>query len=224
MSLYTITINQLLKNGFDFGLQEYPIYKEEHRLELNSKILNHFKYCEIGFETPTLFKDRLNERMGIIMPYYNQLYKSCDIEYNPLFNIDLTETYESQGGVVSKSENNSNGVTKDILISENKSKNINTDVPQTLTSFDVATDGEKGIYMTDGNYSNEKNTNTDSVSNENKSKSNDSQNTNQTYTKKTKGSSAGLAFSTAIKKDRETYINIDQMIIEELEDLFISLW
>ena len=78
--------------------------------------------------------------------------------------------------------------------------------------------------MTDGNYSNEKNTNTDSVTNENNSKSNDTQNTNQTYTKKTKGSSAGLAFSTAIKKDRETYINIDQMIIDELEDLFISLW
>ena len=158
------------------------------------------------------------------MPYYNQLYKSCDIEYNPLFNIDLTETYESQGGVISKSENKSDGVTKDVLITENKSKNINTDVPQTLTSFDVATDGDKSIYMTDGNYSNEKNTNTDSVTNENNSKSNDTQNTNQTYTKKTKGSSAGLAFSTAIKKDRETYINIDQMIIEELEDLFISLW
>ena len=126
------------------------------------------------------------------------------IEYNPLFNIDLTETYESQGGVISKSENKTDGVTRDVLISENKTKNINTDVPQTLTSFDVGTDGEKGIYMTDGNYSNEKNTNTDSVTNENNSKSNDTQNTNQTYTKKTVGSSAGLAFSTAIKKDRET--------------------
>ena len=46
----------------------------------------------------------------------------------------------------------------------------------------------------------------------------------ETYTRKTEGSSAGLPFSNAIAQWREIMINIDMMIIEELEPLFIQLW
>ena len=56
MSKYTITIRQLLKNNFDFGLNNYPIFDESYRSTLNQKILNHYYENEIGLETPELFK------------------------------------------------------------------------------------------------------------------------------------------------------------------------
>ena len=71
---FTITLWTLLKNNYDLGLQDYPLYESTGhtmidniiptREELNNKIINHFKYREIGFETPWRFVDALNIRMN----------------------------------------------------------------------------------------------------------------------------------------------------------------
>ena len=74
MSKYTITIKNLMKNHFDFGLQDYPIFDENYRNTLNENILYYYYEDEIGFETPELFKVYLNRTMNRIMSYYNNLY------------------------------------------------------------------------------------------------------------------------------------------------------
>ena len=75
MSKYTITIKNLLDNGFDFGLKNYPIFDEKYRSTLNQNILYHYYESEIGLETPELFKFYLNQKLNEIMPYYNVLYE-----------------------------------------------------------------------------------------------------------------------------------------------------
>ena len=57
----------------------YPIFSEEHRAELNKKILKHFYFREICSETYAQWKFYLNRELEEIMPYYNELFKSQDI-------------------------------------------------------------------------------------------------------------------------------------------------
>lgn len=72
---------------FDFS---YPIYDESYKAVLETKILRHYYTREIGLETVGLWKHFLNMKMNEIMPYYNELYKSTLLEFNPFYDVDLT--------------------------------------------------------------------------------------------------------------------------------------
>lgn len=90
MARYTIELHDLIERGYHLALDNYPIFDEAHRNELNNKIIQHYWFWEIGFETPDRFNHYLNFTMNEIMPYYNELYKSVAINYNPLFADYLT--------------------------------------------------------------------------------------------------------------------------------------
>ena len=75
---------------FDF---DFPIYDENYRLALETKILKHYYTREISEETYGLWKLRLDTALNEIMPYYNQLYKSAILEFNPLYDVDVQRTY-----------------------------------------------------------------------------------------------------------------------------------
>jgi hypothetical protein len=81
MSNYTVELRQLIQNGYDIGLKDYPIFDEKYRDTLNNKIIMHYWMREIGAETAGLFKLYLNRTMTEIIPYYNQLYKSAQLEF-----------------------------------------------------------------------------------------------------------------------------------------------
>lgn len=102
MAVYTMTIRTILDNvdnGFPnlLTMNSYPIYDETHRTELNTKICNHYMYREIGFETVAMFYDRLQVRLREVMPYYNELYASAAMTYNPLLTDDYTLTRTEEG-------------------------------------------------------------------------------------------------------------------------------
>ena len=73
---------------------DFPIYDENYRLNLEKKILKHYYNREIGAETPGLWKLWLDEKLNLIMPYYNQLYKTTLFEFNPLYDVDLTTDHK----------------------------------------------------------------------------------------------------------------------------------
>ena len=83
-------IDGAIPHIFDF---DFPIYDESYRNVLCGKILKHYYTREICEETVGLWKLRLDTRLNEIMPYYNELYKSAMIEFNPLYDVDLTTTY-----------------------------------------------------------------------------------------------------------------------------------
>jgi len=62
---------------------QFEIYKASHLMPLCGKILRHYYFREIGFETVEQWKVYLINRMREIMPYYNELYKSAELEFNP---------------------------------------------------------------------------------------------------------------------------------------------
>lgn len=79
---------------FDFS---YPIFDQAYKAPLENKIISHYYMREIGMETVGLFKHYLKNKMREIMPYYNELYKSSLLEFNPLYDVDLTTSHEGKG-------------------------------------------------------------------------------------------------------------------------------
>lgn len=89
-------------NVFNF---DFPMYDENYRLPLERKILRHYYTREICAETVGLWKLWLNDKLNMIMPYYNQLYASADLEFNPFHDVDVTTEHTKEN------EGTSNGTT-----------------------------------------------------------------------------------------------------------------
>ena len=81
-----------MKRGYPIALNNYPIFDEGHRAILNNKIIRHYYFREICCDSPERFNFYLETKMDEIMPYYNQLYKSELLEYNPLATEFYSET------------------------------------------------------------------------------------------------------------------------------------
>ena len=88
------TLTAAAPKVFDF---DFPIFDENYRLVLEKKILRHYYTREIGEETVGLWKLRLNTRLNEIMPYYNKLYESELLEFNPFYDTDYTRTGKREG-------------------------------------------------------------------------------------------------------------------------------
>lgn len=73
---------------------DFPIFDENYRLPLETKILRHYYTREISEETVGLWKLRLEDRMNMIMPYYNQLYESELLKFNPFYDVDLRDIHK----------------------------------------------------------------------------------------------------------------------------------
>ena len=90
-------INDILQEAapkiFDF---DFPIFDENYRLPLEKKILKHYYTREIGAESVGLWKLWLDQRLNEIMPFYNKLYESELIKFNPLYDTDLTTDHNSE--------------------------------------------------------------------------------------------------------------------------------
>lgn len=127
---------------FDF---DYPIFDEAYRVTLEKKILKHYYTREICCETVGLWKLFLNRKMNEIMPYYNQLYKSALIEFNPMYDIDLTTTHQR----VNNGENESNKAINEVgKYNENSSEamNENTRGEYNENSSEGSNESTEGTY------------------------------------------------------------------------------
>ena len=94
-------VNEIQGNAFDYiddiieeaipfiFSQRLNIYDNaEDRQELYRKILEHYWEYEICTYTPAEFIRRLNRKLREIMPYYNQLYATEKVKFDPLIDID----------------------------------------------------------------------------------------------------------------------------------------
>lgn len=69
---------------FDF---DYPLYDEDYKSVLETKILSHYYTREICEETVGLWKHRLYAKLNEIMPAYNKLYEVEARKIDPMTNI-----------------------------------------------------------------------------------------------------------------------------------------
>lgn len=297
----TDIINKARPTIFDF---DYPIFDESYRSVLETKIIRHFYTREIAAETVGLWKLWLEARMNEIMPYYNQLYKSELLEFNPFYDVDLTkdfnkkknengntdttytdntvysknekidtehteeETYSKEGNIDDNGSSNKNG---NATVNENNVDTIRHEQDRWEYFSDTPQEGIDGVanlrYLSNAKHITDKgsggtnsttktgtNVNTEEITNSNNrdydengnreisastettnktDSTNKNNGTNNTvnvvngiedYIEHIKGKTPGVSYSKMLNEFRETMLNIDLMVINELNDLFFNLW
>ena len=204
MAKYTITIKSLIDNNFDFKMNNYPIFDENYRNTLNNNILYHYYENEIGFETASLFRFYLNQKLNEIMPYYNELYKVQKkiIDENLLLNnVNITERLTGS--------NTTN--TSSTSQSSNKGKNLFQDTPQgQISQTDIDNQTWATNLTLNKNDINDNSSATGSGTNE--------------YLKTIVGNNGGKFNIDVLNDIKNNLMNIDLMIINELNDLFMGIF
>lgn len=286
-------IDESLDKIFDF---DFPIFDENYRKVLEHKILKHYYTREICCETVGLWKHFLDMKLNEIMPYYNKLYASELLEFDPLYDVDLTKDHRTDGHKNASINRETNGNDTNKVTSQDSGSNSfvhNSEEGGTQhsngTTQDSGTQGDSGTdaikntrwdtysdtpqgaltgvinenYLTnarkivdDGTGTTHSSTTTFGKKVENNDSTNFGKTVNVTgtdtfgrknvtdgeseftntqtgtddifttedYLEHVKGKSGGVSFSEMLLKYRETFINIDLMIIRELKDLFMGLW
>lgn len=212
---------------------DFPIFDENYRQVLCRKILKHYYTREIAHETVGRWKLALNAKLNEIMPYYNQLYKSELLEFNPFYDVDLTRSREGSGTSNRTSNNReTNSSTSKNDSSGSGTSNTNTlnrfsDTPQNSMDTQGIADSVPLTTVTKVNEDNTTtNTSTDTLTRDDSKTGNATENINNTdmYIETVKGKQGTENYSSLLKKFRETFLNIDMMIIEDCSDCFFTLW
>ena len=228
-------IASALPSLFDFTL---PIFDSNYATVLETKICRHFYTREIGYETVGRFKLGLKTKLIEILPYYNKLYESELLKLNPLTNYSV----KRQGNDTSANQRNTDGSYSSTNAGNETSSNVNvtktTNERSNKERFSDTPNGtladiEDNTYLTnatltdaeDSAISKGNNSNTASSKNVTKgSNSNkDTFTSNNAYIEYVAGVN-GISESKLLKQYRDTFLNIDMMIIGELEPLFMQLW
>ena len=213
MSKYTITFQELVEGGYytedeikntfkSYNLEDYLTSDEIqvinqrgtwNKEKLANKIYNHYYMEEIGFETYARFDLEAKELMEELMEKYLPMVYSYSIEYDPLVNVDFTESFERQFA-------NQDSATADGLV-------LNSDTPQgRVTKTDILA----------GNYA------SSTSGNETSSTGNSEGSENYTKrTKGNSGISATA--QALLKQYRDNIRAVDTDIIKDLNILFMSL-
>lgn len=227
MSKYTIELRQLfepliynpplysredVESWFkDYELSDYLTTEQISVIENNNmwtkdklakKIVDHYYMRELGFETPALFRHYAKITMNEIMERYLPLIYSANINYDPLVNVDYTETFNRSADSTNSGTSNSNtsGLT------------VNSDTPQKQINKTEILSGKYASSTGANEVADETNTSS-------------SGETNEEYTKRVKGNSGVSATAQKmVEQFRDNIVNVDSDIIKELSTLFMGLY
>ena len=202
--------------------------------KLATKIVNHYFMREIGFETIGLFREQAKHYMSEIMEEYLPLIYSSSIEYDPLVNVDYTESYnreatnEGENNGVINGTINSNSSGNSTSSSNSSGLNVSSDTPQGQIN---KTSILNGAYASSTNANENSISDTTTTSSNNSNASNTTENRtnsntlNEEYTKRVKGNSGVSATAQRmIQQYRDNIRAIDKEIIEKCECLFMAIY
>lgn len=210
MAKYTTQIRSIVESGYNLFDFSYPIFDENYRGVLEQKIIDRYYFREIGLETVGQFKHFLKMKLNEIMPYYNRLYETEGIitKDNFMINLDNTITrtnkVNSESAAAASSTNTSN--------SSSTGREIFSDTPQgNLANLDYATN----LTDSEGNG-----TSTDNGSSE----TTGTMTTLEEYTEHLLGNGSMRYNADILQEWRDTMLNIDVMVLDDLNELFMNIY
>lgn len=220
MSKYTFELREVIstfgrdevKNWFsDYNLSDYLTPEEIQVIEdkgvwskdqLAERILDHYFMREIGTDAIGQFMLFIKDSMREIMETYAPIIYSASIKYDPLVNVNYSETYSGTSGTSSISSSSST----------NSGLSVNSDTPQGQI---------QKSQILQGKYA----SSTAANETENQVNDNSTSNGNQDYVKTIKGNSGVSATSQAmIKQYRDVIRAVNTEIVYELEPLFMGIY
>ena len=216
--------------NFEYDLFD-PLYKEV----IETKFLRHNYTREIGFETVGLFKLKLQDLWLMKLPYYNQLWNSALIEFNPMYDVDYTTDHKGTGSMdrQDKGVKNSNSSFTNKTVRDGSSDgtedliNKYSDTPQGGLDGVIDTDWLTNATVNDNENHNEwedeaTQTGTGVVGESTGLIS--GVNTTDDYLRRVVGKMAGKSYSKMLQEYRDTFLNIDEMFIKEFRNLFMLIY
>lgn len=229
----TLELRDIVENGTNIWDFEYPsFYTGDDKKAFEQKVIDHYYFRQIGQETTGRFLHYFRSRIREIMPYYIRMYESVklmdDLE-NPFDNVDVVETFEEEttGQASGQSSGSASGTqsstqTDDKTATEGKAHRFsntpqgsisNLDNYMTEASRDDNTSTEKVSESASGNSSSESSGTSSSES---------SGTTKHTLTRK--GNQGVNTYAHDIMEYRKSLIDVDMMIINNLQDLFLGVY
>lgn len=245
----TLELNDLLENGCKPWAFDYPsYYKGAEKEAFEQKVLDHYRFRQIGQETPGRWLHYFRSRIREIMPYYIQLYESEALMKgleDPFANVDIRETFEQTStGEHSGSLNRAtqgtleSGITGSTETQTQDKENNNGSSTKKFSNTPQGSISNLDSYMTEATQESAENEKTGNGSSDTTSTSTQSDVSTSSQTDATTGMEKGTVKHTFTKKGnqgvntyahdmkelRETFLNIDMMIIRELNDLFLMVY
>ena len=207
MSKYTLELRYIYKdekfNLFDFP---YNLYDNDLKPWFEEKFFQHFMFYEIGFDSVAMFKQRLMSKLNDIFPYYKQLYeteiatKSVDF----LLNKDLKESYVRELTSNSNSSQESNATTSGLSTAGQLTPSLIANSQKIDKFMDTAQKDESSSNAS--------------------SNGEITGNSKEEYTLTSQGNIGITSSAELLDKWRHVLLNIDLMIFEECNDLFMQIF
>jgi hypothetical protein len=209
MAKYTTQLRSLIDGGYDiFAGWDFDIFDNAYTGVLKTKIIDRYYFREIGFETAEQFKHFLKMKMNEIMPYYNELYRSAlimqDPNFNPLNNLNTT-TSETR-------------TTSSESLGSGSSQSTNSDTNKTTFNDTPQAKLQDLDYATELTESEAEGTSGASTTSEGTINSTDE------YIQTVTGSGGMRYPADIIIEWRKAFINIDVLILDELNTLFMNIY
>lgn len=213
----TVELGEIVEAGVNVWDFEYPsYYKGDDKRAFEQKVLDHYRFRQIGQETVGRWLHVFRTRVREIMPYYIQLYKSVELMEkagDPFEAYNLTEEYTETrsgtgtvNGTTESTENESTdreGERRFSNTPQGAIENIDTYMTEATKEGDNTTRNASGDSTTTTTS-----TNADDVH----------------YTMTRRGNIGVQPLGQEINVYRSALIDVDMKIIQELNDLFLGVY
>lgn len=228
----TVELGEIVASGVNVWDFDYPVPRSElqyngktckvdfDKAAFEQKVLDHYRFRQIGFETVGRFLHYFRTRIREIMPYYVQVYE-FDAKFrnidDPLESYNLTETFRQSTAGTGRTTgtNTASQSSESSATSESLSKF--SDTPQnSVANLDN--------YLTNATQlsGNETGSSSGNSSGTSESSTEDSGTVEHELTRR--GNIGVQPLGGEVLNIRSAFINIDMQIIDELRDLFLQVY
>lgn len=220
----TVELGHIVESGVNIWDFDYPIPRpvieyngktctvDFDKATFEQKVIDHYRFRQIGQETVGRFLHYFRTRIREIMPYYIQLYefdaKFRNIE-DPLESYNLIETFKQNtkgsGRTTTETTANTSGTANNLTKF--------SDTPQgNISNLDTHLTNATKIDGSDTSHTYGDSSGTTEDTGE------------VTHTLERKGNIGVQPLGGEVENIRQAFINIDMQIINELKDLFLQVY
>lgn len=192
---------------FDFY---FPFYDESKRVAFEQKFIRHFYMREIAHETFGLWKLALRDWLIVEMPYYNKMYETAELQYQPFDEVNYTRSGTSNSNsktinsnIADTSANNSTNNTS--ILNDTPQNNVNSIEEGYMTSVTKNNSTGKNSTHNEGSGTTQAN--------------------NEGHSSETiKGKVSSKSYAQMVEEYRSAIINVDRMVFNAMNELFMQIY
>jgi hypothetical protein len=225
----TLSVRDRIEVGrtklFDF---DYPIFDPDYKNVFETHFIRHFYMREIGFETEGLFKFYLENWMIINMPYFNKVFESELIQFDPLTNTKMDITDKKTVNKTQDQTGSSDGssTSSGSLADNDFARHLVSNNPDSRLQL-TANNGEGVIEYAseiEENTANNSKTSSSNDSNHVTQSANAVSNEIEDYVQSRIGKVGDQSFSKMLNEYRDSLVRVENSIFKEMQQLFMLVY